>query len=178
MASDSDTPKSNTSIVLSLHRTFTMFKKLGIEANELKQLLAQVTCRAPPTLDQTAFNQLITAAILSKGDDKPSLMFVGQVIINTSQRGDEQAQELSPFIYHLSDPSEPPASSLRPCSPYNLRLLHLLSEVHQPPNHLVNKFGASCFQCGRASHWCADCPHTKGAATITYTFLTNQASYS
>ncbi|MBW0512035.1 hypothetical protein O181_051750 [Austropuccinia psidii MF-1] len=151
MANNSDTPKSNTSIVLSLCRTFAMFKKLGIEAaDKLKGLLTQVMCHTPPTLDQTAFNQLITAAILSKGDDKPSLTFVGQVIFNTSQRGDKQAWKLSPFIYCLSDTSEPLASSLRPHSPYNPQPLHLLSEVHQPPNHLVDKFGASCFHCGRA----------------------------
>ncbi|MBW0527019.1 hypothetical protein O181_066734 [Austropuccinia psidii MF-1] len=69
VASDSNAPKSNTSIVLSLHRTFAIFKKLGIKANKLEVLLAQATCRAPPTLYQTAFNQLITAAILSKGDE-------------------------------------------------------------------------------------------------------------
>ncbi|MBW0487835.1 hypothetical protein O181_027550 [Austropuccinia psidii MF-1] len=101
---------------------------------------------------------------LSKGDGKPSLTFVGQVIINASQRGDKQAQESSPFIYCLSDPLELLVSYLRPCSPYNLRPLPSSSEVYRPPNHLVNKLGASCFHCGRAGHWHADCPHTKGVA--------------
>ncbi|MBW0534103.1 hypothetical protein O181_073818 [Austropuccinia psidii MF-1] len=73
MANDSEPPRLNTSIILSLRRIFAMFKKLGIEANKLKGLLAQATCWEPPTL-----NQLITAAILSKGDEKPSSTFVGQ----------------------------------------------------------------------------------------------------
>ncbi|MBW0509161.1 hypothetical protein O181_048876 [Austropuccinia psidii MF-1] len=164
LANHSNTPKSNTSIVLLLRRTFAMFKKLSIKADKLKGLLEQVKCCAPPTLDQTAFNQLITAAILSKGDDKPSSVFIGQVIINASQQGDKKAQELSPFIYRLSDPSEPPVSYVRPHSPYNPQPLPLLSEVSQPSNHLVDKFGTSCFHCGRAGHWHADCPHTKGVA--------------
>ncbi|MBW0527811.1 hypothetical protein O181_067526 [Austropuccinia psidii MF-1] len=159
VTNNSDSPKSNTSIVLLLRRTFAMFKKLGIEADELKGLLAQATCRAPPTLDQ-----LITAEILSKGDEKLSLTFVGQVIINASQQGKEQAWELSPFIYRLSDPSEPPTPYLRPCSPYNPRPFPSSSEVRRPPNHLVKKLGALCFHCGRAGHWRADCPHTRGVA--------------
>ncbi|MBW0522754.1 hypothetical protein O181_062469 [Austropuccinia psidii MF-1] len=56
----SNTPKSNKSIILPLRRTFAMFKKLGIEANKHKGLLAQATCHTPPTLDQAASNQLIT----------------------------------------------------------------------------------------------------------------------
>ncbi|MBW0462534.1 hypothetical protein O181_002249 [Austropuccinia psidii MF-1] len=164
MGNNSNAPKSNTSIFLLLHCTFAMFKKLGIKADKLKGLLAQATCRTPPTLDQTAFNQLITAAILSKGDEKPSSTFVGQVIINASQQGNEQAQELSPFVYRLSNPPEPPAPYLRPRSPYNPRLLPLTSEVCQPPNHLVDRFGTLCFHYRRAGHWHADCPHTRGVA--------------
>ncbi|MBW0473202.1 hypothetical protein O181_012917 [Austropuccinia psidii MF-1] len=102
-----------------------MCNKLGIKANKLKGLLAQETCWAPPTLDQTAFNQLITVAILSKGDEKPSSTFVSQVIINASQRVSKQAREPSPFVYHLSNPPEEPMHYSRPRSPYNAgRLFH------------------------------------------------------
>ncbi|MBW0474000.1 hypothetical protein O181_013715 [Austropuccinia psidii MF-1] len=111
VASDANT--TNTSIVLSLRCTFAMFKKLVIKADELEGLLAQATCWAPP-----AFNQLSTKAILSKGDEKPSLTFVGQVIINASQQGTKQPREPSPFIYHLSNPPDAPMTYSRPRSPY------------------------------------------------------------
>ncbi|MBW0549177.1 hypothetical protein O181_088892 [Austropuccinia psidii MF-1] len=99
----SGNPKSNTSIVLSLQCTFAMFKKLNIEANKLQGLLAQVSCHAPQTLTQEAFDQLITAAMLWKGDKNPFLTFVGQVIINASQRQDDQAQMPSTFVYQVSE---------------------------------------------------------------------------
>ncbi|MBW0575227.1 hypothetical protein O181_114942 [Austropuccinia psidii MF-1] len=76
----SGTPRPNDMIVLTLQRSFALFKKLGIEAEDLEGLLAQLACHAPPTLDQ-----LVTAAILLKGKEKPSSTFVGQVILNTSQ---------------------------------------------------------------------------------------------
>ncbi|MBW0538687.1 hypothetical protein O181_078402, partial [Austropuccinia psidii MF-1] len=157
VASASNT--TNTSIVLSLCRTFAMFKKLGIKADELKGLLAQATCRAPPTLDQ-----LITAAILSKGDEKPSLTFVGQVIINASQRGTKQPREPSPFVYHLSDPPDAPTIYSRPRSPYSSRPSVSSGDVPRPASHIVDRFGASCFHCRRTGHWCADFPFTKGMA--------------
>ncbi|MBW0488811.1 hypothetical protein O181_028526 [Austropuccinia psidii MF-1] len=62
-------------IVLMLRRSFALFKKLGIEAEELEGLLAQAACHALATLDQATFDQLITAAILSKGEEKLSLTF-------------------------------------------------------------------------------------------------------
>ncbi|MBW0521633.1 hypothetical protein O181_061348 [Austropuccinia psidii MF-1] len=86
----SSNQQSNTSIILSLCQTFAMLKKLGIEADELRGLLAQASCHAPTSLDQVAFNQLITTAILPKGDDKPFSTFVGQVILNSSQRMHDQ----------------------------------------------------------------------------------------
>ncbi|MBW0563557.1 hypothetical protein O181_103272 [Austropuccinia psidii MF-1] len=96
-----------------------MFKKLGIEADKLEGLLVQAVCHAPPTLDQATFDQLITTAILSKGDKKPTSTFVGQVIINASQRSEEQAWETSPLVYRVSDPPEPsesyPGHALCPC---------------------------------------------------------------
>ncbi|MBW0498970.1 hypothetical protein O181_038685 [Austropuccinia psidii MF-1] len=70
-----------------------MFKKLNIEG-----LLAQFACHAPPTLDQ-----LVTAAILSKGDEKPLSTFVEQVIINESQQQEDQAPGPSPFVYRFSE---------------------------------------------------------------------------
>ncbi|MBW0461370.1 hypothetical protein O181_001085 [Austropuccinia psidii MF-1] len=77
-------PKPNNTIVLTLRHSLSLFKKLGIKAEELEGLLAQVVCHAPPTLDQAAFDQLIRAAILSKGKEKPSSTFMGQVILNAS----------------------------------------------------------------------------------------------
>ncbi|MBW0461664.1 hypothetical protein O181_001379 [Austropuccinia psidii MF-1] len=65
--SGSGTPKPNNTIVLTLQRSFALFKKLGIEAEELEGLLAQAACHMPPTLNQAAFDQLVTKAILSKG---------------------------------------------------------------------------------------------------------------
>ncbi|MBW0478000.1 hypothetical protein O181_017715 [Austropuccinia psidii MF-1] len=39
---------------------------------------------------------------------------------------------------------------------------HRTLGVRRPPNHLVDKFGAACFHCGRPGHWRADFPSTKG----------------
>ncbi|MBW0554738.1 hypothetical protein O181_094453 [Austropuccinia psidii MF-1] len=72
--------KNNTGIILFLKYTFAIFKKLGIEANKLEGLLAQATCHAPLTLDQ-----LITAAILLKGDEKPTLTFLVQNLWRLTQ---------------------------------------------------------------------------------------------
>ncbi|MBW0492026.1 hypothetical protein O181_031741 [Austropuccinia psidii MF-1] len=104
---------------------------------------------------------------LSKGDAARAVVFTSSklfVIINASQQGSEQAWELSPFVYHLSDLPEAPIHYSRPFSPYNPRPSLSLGEVRRPPNHLVDKFCASCFHCGRAGHWCAYCPHTRGVA--------------
>ncbi|MBW0505802.1 hypothetical protein O181_045517 [Austropuccinia psidii MF-1] len=98
---------------------FTLFKKLGIKAEELEGLLAQAACHALPTLDQAAFDQLITVAILSKGKEKPSLTFVGQVTLNTSQTRPEAAQLTSPFVYQISL-SIPPAKVTLPWPANNL----------------------------------------------------------
>ncbi|MBW0488751.1 hypothetical protein O181_028466 [Austropuccinia psidii MF-1] len=76
-------PKPNNTIVLTLRGTFALFKKLNIEAYKIEGLISQEVCHAPPTLNQAVFNQLVTAAILSKGNEKPSSTFVGQVILNT-----------------------------------------------------------------------------------------------
>ncbi|MBW0582746.1 hypothetical protein O181_122461 [Austropuccinia psidii MF-1] len=99
-------PKLNTTLILTLFRTFAIFQKLGVEADKLEGLLAQAVCHAPPNLGQVAFNQLQTAAILARGNEKPLLTFVGQVIINTSQKNRESTRRSSPFIYHVSEPLE------------------------------------------------------------------------
>ncbi|MBW0502834.1 hypothetical protein O181_042549 [Austropuccinia psidii MF-1] len=99
-------PKPNSAIILSLRKSFAIFKKLGIDANELEGRLAQTACHAPPSLDRVAFNQLVTSAILAKGDENPSSTFVGQVILNTLRRDDDQTS--SPFIYRVSDSQDHP----------------------------------------------------------------------
>ncbi|MBW0514301.1 hypothetical protein O181_054016 [Austropuccinia psidii MF-1] len=63
--------KPNSTIILSLRKTFGIFKKLGVDGDELEGLLAQAACHPPASLDWVAFNQLVTCAILAKGDKKP-----------------------------------------------------------------------------------------------------------
>ncbi|MBW0467129.1 hypothetical protein O181_006844 [Austropuccinia psidii MF-1] len=71
-------PKPNSAIILSLCKSFVIFKKLGIDADELEGFLAQAACHTLPSLDRVAFDQLVTSAILAKGDENPSSTFVGQ----------------------------------------------------------------------------------------------------
>ncbi|MBW0536793.1 hypothetical protein O181_076508, partial [Austropuccinia psidii MF-1] len=157
-------PQSNTTIILTLRRAFAMFKKLGVHTNKLEGLLAQAVCHAPPNVGQVAFDQLVTAAILAKGNEKPSLTFVGQVIMNASQRNVDSGQRPLPFVYHMSDPLAPTMQLPRPHSPFFSKPADQPSDVRRPPQHLVNRFGGSCFNCGPAGHWRADCPATKGFA--------------
>ncbi|MBW0482470.1 hypothetical protein O181_022185 [Austropuccinia psidii MF-1] len=156
--------KPNTTIILALCKIFAIFKKLGVDAEKLKDLLAQATCHAPASLDWVAFDQLVMSAILAKGEDKPLSTFVGQVILNKLQRENKNPQHALPFVYCISEPQECPAPSPRPRSPYFARPIALASNVQHPPEHLVDKFGGSCFHCGHTGHWQADCPHTKGVA--------------
>ncbi|MBW0473335.1 hypothetical protein O181_013050 [Austropuccinia psidii MF-1] len=93
-------------VALLSTQNFAMFKKLGIEAEELEGLLAQTLCHVPLTLDQAAFDQLSNVAILSKGNKRPSSTFVGQVILNASQSRPDMAQLPSPFVYWVSHPPE------------------------------------------------------------------------
>ncbi|MBW0490629.1 hypothetical protein O181_030344 [Austropuccinia psidii MF-1] len=102
-------PKPNSVIILTLRRTFAIFKKLGVKACELEVLLVHTACHTPPNLDQVAFNQLVKAAILTKGKEKPSLTFVVQVILNTFQKNSVSTHCSLPFIYCVSDP--PPLPS-------------------------------------------------------------------
>ncbi|MBW0462496.1 hypothetical protein O181_002211 [Austropuccinia psidii MF-1] len=113
----SGSPKRNNVLVLSLCRTFAIFKKLGIKADELEGLLAQAACHTPTTLNQTAFDQLVTTAILAKGEEKPNSTFVGQVILNASTKANKNTRQLSPFVYHMVDLPTTPIHSQRPRSP-------------------------------------------------------------
>ncbi|MBW0465818.1 hypothetical protein O181_005533 [Austropuccinia psidii MF-1] len=160
----SGAPQPNNVLVLSLRRTFAMFKKLGVKADELDGLLAQAACHAPETLDQTAFDQLVTAAILSKGNEKPNSTFVRQVILNASVKANDHTRQLSPFVYRMADPPTTPTHTRRPPSPGPPLPWRQASDVRRPPDHLIGKFGAACFHCGRPGHWRADCPSTKGFA--------------
>ncbi|MBW0504802.1 hypothetical protein O181_044517 [Austropuccinia psidii MF-1] len=123
-------------------------------ADKLEGLLAQAACHTPTTLDQ-----LVTTAILAKGDEKPTSTFVGQIILNTSTKTNKDNLQLSPFVYCVADPPATPTYPQRPRSPGPTQPWRQAMEVRRPPDHLVDKFGAACFHCG----W-ADCPVTKGVA--------------
>ncbi|MBW0472694.1 hypothetical protein O181_012409 [Austropuccinia psidii MF-1] len=123
--------KKNT-IVLVLQRSFALFKKLGIEAKELEGLLAQAACHAPATLDQATFDQLVPAAILLKGKEKPSLTFVGQVILNVSQTRPDTKQPTLPFVYKMSDPPESTSVYPWPKSPYRGWKMTSNSDIRHP----------------------------------------------
>ncbi|MBW0579502.1 hypothetical protein O181_119217 [Austropuccinia psidii MF-1] len=141
-----------------------MFKKLGVKADKLKDLLAQAACHFPPTLFQIAFDQLITSTIIARGNKKPSLTFVGQVILSVSLENSGHIQHSSPFLYCVSDPPGSWPFQILPCSPYSSKPVVPTCEVRRPPEHLVNRFGGLCFHCERTGHWQADCPQTKGVA--------------
>ncbi|MBW0482315.1 hypothetical protein O181_022030 [Austropuccinia psidii MF-1] len=134
-----------------------MFKKLGVKADKLEGLFAQAACHTPPTLDQ-----LVTSAIMARGNKKPSSTFVGQVILDALPRSGGPTEPSSPFIYHVSDPPESLPFQNCPHLPYFSRPIASMSEVRQPPDHLVDKFGRLCFHCGHTGHWRADYPQTKG----------------
>ncbi|MBW0479846.1 hypothetical protein O181_019561 [Austropuccinia psidii MF-1] len=40
-------PRTKSVVILSIRKTFAMFKKLGVEADKLEGLLAQAACHAP-----------------------------------------------------------------------------------------------------------------------------------
>ncbi|MBW0531851.1 hypothetical protein O181_071566 [Austropuccinia psidii MF-1] len=134
---------------------------LGVEADELEGLLAQAACHAPPSLGQVAFDQLVMAEILAKGYKKPLSTFVSQIIMSASQKDSKPTQYPSPFIYRVSEPLDSLALYSRPQSPHFPRTLASANKVCCPPEYLVNKLGGSCFQCGCAGHWRADCLHTR-----------------
>ncbi|MBW0461677.1 hypothetical protein O181_001392 [Austropuccinia psidii MF-1] len=104
----SGAPQPNKVLVLSLCCTFAMFKKLGIKADELEGLLAQAACHT-----HAAFDQLVTTAILAKGEEKPSSTFVGQVILNASMKTNKNTHQLSPFVYRVADPPTTPTHTHR-----------------------------------------------------------------
>ncbi|MBW0526958.1 hypothetical protein O181_066673 [Austropuccinia psidii MF-1] len=144
-------PTTPCALVLSRHaqrpRSFSMPSRpgavlLGVEADELEGLLAQAACHAPPSLGEVAFDQLVTAAILAKGDKKPLSTFIGQIIMNASQKDSEATQHPSPFFYCVSEPLDSPALYSRLQSPHFPRTLALTNKVHRPLNIFSIGLGA------------------------------------
>ncbi|MBW0525281.1 hypothetical protein O181_064996 [Austropuccinia psidii MF-1] len=123
-------PKPNSTVILTLFRLFSLFKKLGFNGDELKGLLAQAACHAPSTLDQVAFDQLVMAEILAKGNEKPLLTFVGKVILSTLQKSSDSTQCPSPFMYCVSDPLEAGAFYFCPRSPHFPNPVTSTRDVH------------------------------------------------
>ncbi|MBW0518647.1 hypothetical protein O181_058362 [Austropuccinia psidii MF-1] len=91
----SGTPQPNDVIILFLTRTFVLLKKLGIKADELE----------------------VTTAILAKGDEKPTLTFVVQIILNASTKANKENHQLSPFLYRVAERPATPTYPQRPRSP-------------------------------------------------------------
>ncbi|MBW0536489.1 hypothetical protein O181_076204 [Austropuccinia psidii MF-1] len=118
------TPRPNNILILSLCCTFVLLKKLGVEADELEGLLAQAVCHAPATL-----NQLVTTTILARGEEKPNLTFVVQVILNASTKTNEDNCQLSPFVSLVAHPTATPTYPQRPCSPGPSQPWHQAAEV-------------------------------------------------
>ncbi|MBW0524107.1 hypothetical protein O181_063822 [Austropuccinia psidii MF-1] len=133
-------PQSNTTIISTLRRAFAIFKKLGVDTDELEGLLAQAGCHAPPKIGQVAFNQLVTVAILAKGNEKPSLTFLGQVIMNA-----DSGQCPSPFVYRVSDPLAPAIQLPRPHSPFFPNLLINQAMCAVPLSLLSTGWGGGAF---------------------------------
>ncbi|MBW0479845.1 hypothetical protein O181_019560 [Austropuccinia psidii MF-1] len=101
---------------------------------------------------------------MAKGDEKPSSTFVGKVILNTSQNSGGHVQHPFPLVYCVSDPPELSPLYSCPCFPHFTKQVASTSDMRRLPEHLIDKFGGSCFHCGHTGHWQADCPHTKGVA--------------
>ncbi|MBW0537809.1 hypothetical protein O181_077524 [Austropuccinia psidii MF-1] len=99
--------------MLTLCRTFAIFQKLIVKADELEGLLVQDSCHALPTLDQ-----LVTATILVNGKEKPLLTFMSQVILNAFQKKSDSTQCPSTLIYHVSNLLETAPPFTFPCSPH------------------------------------------------------------
>ncbi|MBW0485231.1 hypothetical protein O181_024946 [Austropuccinia psidii MF-1] len=116
--------KPNTTIILMLQKSFSLFKKLGVEADELERLFAQAVCHASPTLDQ-----LVTSAIMARGSKKPLSTFVGQAILNALPATDGPTQHSSPFIYRVSDPPGLSHFQSRPRSPFSSKPTATRSET-------------------------------------------------
>ncbi|MBW0464764.1 hypothetical protein O181_004479 [Austropuccinia psidii MF-1] len=133
-------PRPNNMLALLIRCTFAMFKKLGIEANELEGLLAQAAFHAPATLDQ-----LVTMAILEKGEEKPNSTFVGQVFLNASTKAAKNTRQLSPFVYRVAYPPTTPIHSQRQHSPGPSHPWRQSSNIRQPPTIFSTNSGPSAF---------------------------------
>ncbi|MBW0520872.1 hypothetical protein O181_060587 [Austropuccinia psidii MF-1] len=144
---DTGQHKPNSTVILSLRKTFVIFKKLGINGDKLEGLLAQAACHPPASLDWVAFDQLVTSAKLAKGDKKPWSMFIGQVILNASTPGpsppplfaicsktfrvDDRLSHHQGFRQPESEPPSPgPFRTPRPATP-DRQSQHLSSPPYQ-----------------------------------------------
>ncbi|MBW0517472.1 hypothetical protein O181_057187 [Austropuccinia psidii MF-1] len=144
--------KPNSTVILTLRKSFALFKKLGVEEDELKGLLAQAACHAPPTLDQ-----LVTSSIMARGSEKPSSTFVGQAILNASPAINGPTQHSSPFIYHVSEPPELSPFQSHPRSPYSSKPIATMSKADFP---ITKGFANLNPRPPSPAHWRTPCPAT------------------
>ncbi|MBW0479631.1 hypothetical protein O181_019346 [Austropuccinia psidii MF-1] len=152
-----DSPRPNLQIILFLRKTFAVLKRLKVDADELEGLLAQAVCHTPPSLSRASFDQLITASILATNVEKPSATAVGQMIIKETVKQDGRSRHTSPEAHCSAEFNPQAPSSSFPSSALAITEFQVEPSVWKPPEHLIKRFGNTCYQCGKKGHWRADC---------------------